>query len=625
MSTYAPHMIISNSFLLNISFFHLILNRLLITTMFLLSYLVVSGQDNRTLAQQYATDGSVDKAEKLYEQLFKQYPGDITLYKEYLKVLVIQKKYREALDINTKLRKKQPEERSLQVDLFALNKQLYDNEAFNKFKAKYFDRIARNQQEVELHAALLQKEGLLNHSIELLLFSRQVLSNERIYAQRLAQSYAVLSLKLPMLTEYLTLLETYQLTKEDVQNAIQMELASDSDFVALEELLISRLQQRPEQIEINELLVWLYIQQKDFTKAFQYEKARDIRVEKKGVGLLELANLAINNNDYAATRLICRYIVSKYSTGNTYFYAKRLLIYASEKQVKETWPIDKNAVREVIEAYQSFAIQSTGFIQVDELNLNIARLTAFYLGQLDTAVTIIQRVIENPRNTPTLIAEAKLDLGDIYLLLGDQWEASLTYSQVEKAQKEQPLGYEAKYRNARLNYFKGEFSLAQSHLDILKLATTREISNNAIALSLLIKSNTELDSTEEAMQSFAHVELLEYTQSLEIALDSLKVFSSIYYDHSLADDFLYKQASIYRKTGRYYESISVLDQLLTRFPTSIYADDALFTKAQIYELDLVLLPEAQQTYEQLLMEYKGSTLINESRRRYRKLRGDKIN
>lgn len=593
--------------------------------MCILPTLTSFGQEQRNLAKQYATDGNFEKAETLYAQLLKQAPSDVSLYQEYLQVLLIQKKYQEALALNGKLRKKLPDDRAILVDFYSLSKQTLDKEAFTKLRTKFFKKISKDPTEVELYANTLQQKGLLVDAIDLMLASRESLSNYRLYAQRLAQSYAILSMKLPMLQEYISLLETYQLTKEEVQNSIQMELSSDSDYVALEELLINRLQERPDQTELSELLVWLYVQQKDFIKAFQLEKAQDVRYQKRGTSLLELANLSVQNNDYSATSLICKYLVNKYPTGNTYYFAKKLLIFSSEKQLKDKWPIQKDAVREVIDAYRQFATQAVGMINTDEIKLSIARLLAFYLGELDSSAQIIQEVIDNPKNPSLLLAEAKLDLGDIFLLLGDHWEASLLYSQVEKGQKEQPLGYEAKFRNARLNYFKGEFYLAQSHLDILKLATTREIANNAIALSLLIKANTELDSTEDAKMSFAHVELLEYTQSLEEALDSLKNMLAKYYSHSLADDILYKQATLLRKTGKYYEAISVLDQLNTRFPTSIYADDALFTKAQIYEFDLVLLPEAQSTYEKLLLEFRGSTLVNESRKRYRKLRGDKIN
>jgi hypothetical protein len=76
----------------------------------------------------------------------------------------------------------------------------------------------------------------------------------------------------------------------------------------------------------------------------------------------------------------------------------------------------------------------------------------------------------------------------------------LLYSQVEKTQKENPVGYEAKLRNAKLSYYKANFKLAQEHLDILKEATTREIANDAMELSMRIKENIAFDSVGMALQ-----------------------------------------------------------------------------------------------------------------------------
>src|SRR5690606_28607822 len=103
-------------------------------------------------------------------------------------------------------------------------------------------------------------------------------------------------------------------------------------------------------------------------------------------------------------------------------------------------------------------------------------------------------IVANPRASLQLKSKAKLDLGDIYLLKGEPWESTLLYSQVEKQQKESPLAYEAKLKNAKLSYFKGDFRLAQDHLNILKEATTREIANDALDLSMRIKENLAYDS-----------------------------------------------------------------------------------------------------------------------------------
>ena len=49
-------------------------------------------------------------------------------------------------------------------------------------------------------------------------------------------------------------------------------------------------------------------------------------------------------------------------------------------------------------------------------------------------------------------------------LKNEPWEATLLYSQVEKSQKEDQLGQEAKLKNAKLHYYNGDFDLAKDSL-----------------------------------------------------------------------------------------------------------------------------------------------------------------
>ena len=51
-----------------------------------------------------------------------------------------------------------------------------------------------------------------------------------------------------------------------------------------------------------------------------------------------------------------------------------------------------------------------------------------------------------------IVASCKIELADIQLFTGDVWEATLLYSQVEKAFKNDPIGFEAKFRNAKLSF-----------------------------------------------------------------------------------------------------------------------------------------------------------------------------
>ena len=70
-------------------------------------------------------------------------------------------------------------------------------------------------------------------------------------------------------------------------------------------------------------------------------------------------------------------------------------------------------------------------------------------------------------------------LADYYLMQGERWEATLLYSQVDKAFKEDALGHEARFRNAKLSYYTGDFQWAQAQFDILKGSTSKLIANDA--------------------------------------------------------------------------------------------------------------------------------------------------
>jgi len=210
------------------------------------------------------------------------------------------------------------------------------------------------------------------------------------------------------------------------------------------------------------------------------------------------------------------------------------------------------------------------------------------------------------------------------LLIGNIWDASLLYSQVEKDFKEDPLGHQAKLRNAKLYYYKGEFVLAQEQLDVLKLATTREISNDAIKMSVFITENSGLDSTTDALRDYSSIELLlfqrQYTEALVACTQLLKTYPK----HELTDDVYWMQATILRETGKPNEALEMLQKISAGYAEDLLGDDALYTSAQIYEYDLKNPEKAMELYKEFLIKYTNSVYVVEARKQFRLLRGDKI-
>jgi tetratricopeptide (TPR) repeat protein len=226
----------------------------------------------------------------------------------------------------------------------------------------------------------------------------------------------------------------------------------------------------------------------------------------------------------------------------------------------------------------------------------------------------------------------------VYLLKEEPWEATLLYSQVERLQKDAPIGYEAKLRNAKLSYYKADFRLAQEHLDILKQATTREIANDAIDLSMRISENLGMDSLATELREYAAIELLMLQNKMDEALQRITAVtgSGLFTNEQLflknqvassatslmQDDFYWLEANLRLRRGEFNLSLALLQKIIDQFGDEILADDASFLQAEIYDVHLQQKDKAQELYREFLTRFAGSVYAAEARKRFRTLRGD---
>jgi TolA-binding protein len=211
------------------------------------------------------------------------------------------------------------------------------------------------------------------------------------------------------------------------------------------------------------------------------------------------------------------------------------------------------------------------------------------------------------------------------LLVGNIWDASLLYSQVEKDFKYEAVGQGAKFRNAKLSYFASDFNWAKAQCDILKGATSKTIANDALDLSLIITDAIGIDTNAAPLSMFSASELLILQHKYDKALEKLDSINILFSEHTLGDDIYYKKAEIYKLTNRYTESAKMYENILEFYPTELYGDDALFKEAELYERYLNDKEKAKQLYQDMLVKYPGSIYVVESRKRYRDLRGDIVN
>ena len=577
------------------------------------------------LANEYYQQGDYEKASELFEDLKNNKQAIPLIHSNYFELLLFNAEYKEAEKYLNNIIRLFPSNLQYKSNMLSLYKASGEKQKKEKYMEYLMESYNKSKYQLNMVAQNLVSQQLLDEAIQFIEEARKVADDPYAFSLDMAGIYRMKNNKKLMTNEYLNYARSNPVNVNYVKNIFQNILREEDDLDYLEQSLISKVQQEPGNYLFADLLIWVELQRKNFYGAFIQARSLDKKKNTKGDECIRIGQIAINNKSWDDAIEIFEYISNTYKDTYNYAIAKRYLIRAKEQKIKTTYPVSKEEIVNLIEDYDNL-IDQIGENQISlEAIRNKALLYAFYLDQKDSAIFLLRQVIDNPRSSPQLVSRAKLDLGDIYLLENKPWESTLLYSQVEKSNKESQIGYDAKLRNARLNYYTGNFELAKSHLDILKLATTREISNDAIALSLLISNNTLFDSTREVMQEFANIELLIYQNKQDEAIGRLISLQGKNPSHPITDEIYLLLSKLYEQKGQFEMAIKYLDKILETYSNDILADDALFRKAEIYEKNLKFSQQAIDLYTDFLVKFPGSLYAAQARRNIRDLRGDFVN
>ena len=600
------------------------------------------------IAGEYVLKGEKEKALKVYEDLAKNFINIPLIHNDYLNLLLDLGKYKDAEDYVEKLIRKVDDRITYRLDLGLVYIKSGDvQKAERQFKS-VIKSSATDIYKIKSISDYLAGQRLTEYAVMAMQEARDANSNNSLFTLELANLYRLQGNRDAMVEEYLNYVTQTPGNINYVKNLLQILLTKPEEMESLENLLYEKVQRKPDFEVYSDLLIWVNLQQKNFYGAFIQARAYDKRFKKETSKTLEIAQIALSNEDFENADKGFSYVVKEYINTDNYLPARLGQIQAREAKVKKSYPVKKDSVRYLIDEYQSFVDSYPDNINAYEAILSQALLYGYLLDEKDAAVDKMNELIINPRVPPYIKAKAKLELGDMYMLKEEPWESTLLYSQVERAQRETPIGYEAKLRNAKLSYYKGEFALAQEHLDILKEATTREIANDAMELSIRIKENTTFDSTGQALQMYAGVELLLHQNKVNEALEKMQQLKSGIKKSpppdtewekgeaafplptpgekistiSILDDVYWLEANIRLKRGEFDLAYKLLQKIIDEYGDDILADDAFFMQGDIMENYKKDKDRAMEIYREFLNRFPGSVFAAEARKRYRFMRGD---
>jgi tetratricopeptide (TPR) repeat protein len=581
---------------------------------------------DQQLAAHYFQNEEFDKAALYYEKLYSKSQSEF-FFNYYIRCLVQLKDYKTAEKVSKKQLKKFPYELKYYVSLGNVYKQAADESKAKQQFEKAIKELGPDYQQVNSLAAAFNNINELDFALATYQKGQKMLKGSYPFNLQIAQLYGAKGEVNKMIVEYLNLLGDNSGYVQSVQNslgrAMDFESGDDKKVDVLRVELLKRVQKQPGKTIYSEMLIWLFQQKKDFNSAFIHVKALDKREKSDGKRVLALADLCHSNEEYTIAVKAYEYVIGLGSTGYYYSRAKMELLNTLNQKVT-TSSYTRSDIESLEKRYNETLTEIGKYAGSVSLMKELAHLKAFYLHNIDAAATLLEEAINMPGTPKKLQAECKLELGDILLLQGEIWDASLYYSQVDKAFKHDILGHEAKFRNARISYFVGNFEWAQSQLDVLKSSTSKLIANDAMDLSLLITDNLALDTIRDPMLMYARADLLLFQNKYDQALAALDSLNGKFPWHALNDEVLYQRFKIAKKRGNMDDAVSNLQKIVVAHGDDILADDALFNLGDIYQYHYKDLTKAQEYYEQLLFKYTGSLYTVEARKRYRKLRGDDI-
>ncbi len=571
-------------------------------------------------AKMYFDMKQYDKAIDAYEKLYKADGLNVEVYSGYLDALLAAKEYKKAQSLVADQTRKKPNNSALFVDMGRVqiesgkekNAQEYFDQAVNMLNgddlltqlvAKKFMELGRDDMALRTY----QQAGVLLH-------------NQYLYSGPMSRLY----LKTGDFDNGIsTLLDAsksfYNGGIEEVKNTLLDFLGDDrKKLVKAQKAIIKKINEQPDNPHYSDLLVWLYTQKDDWEGALIQVRALDERYQEQGERILEFARYAVKEeeNDFALKAY--GEILSK---GREYpFYSSVINEMLGVKfRLQQNKPsFTEKEVSALAGEYQQFLDSFPDYYTFHVVQ-DYATLLATFAGKPEQAVELLEKVIALPGSRRDFVGQCKLQLGDYMILTGKIWDASLTYSQVQKEFREDILGEEARFRDAKLAYYRGDFDWANIQASVLKASTSELIANDALYLSVLITENIPPDSNYVPLQRFAHADLLLFQNQYDEAERILDSISTAFPDHPLADDLLMQRAKIAQKKLDYTKALAYLDQIHKNHGKDVLADDALFTMAEINEKYLDKKEEAGKLYAQLVIEFPGSTYVQLARKKVKEL------
>lgn len=570
------------------------------------------------LAKNYFDRGEFNKARNIYEKLVAQEPHNSTYFYGLIATYQQLEKYKEAEELLKDRVNNTANAPHYLVELghnYELQRQ--NDQAENLYKEALRAIESRPNFAFSI-ARTFEKYSKLDKAVTAYELGMKMNSDAE-YNIQLARLYGEQGEIEKMFSNYIDVLDSNPDLLPGVSRIYGQFITDDPSNeanVIFRKLLLKKLQEN-QNLLFNEMLSWLFVQQKEFQKAFQQEKAI-YRRSQQGLGAILRLTVMAREEGQAETALeVLDFIITEAPQEDLKLQAHQLRLNI----LQETLPKDKYS--EIGSSYKALFDTYGSGLNTLSLHIDYANFLAFKEGKIAEAQDVLKTFLDRELKKFEEAA-LKMALADILVLDEKFNQALIYYSQVQNLVENDVIAQMARFKVAKTSYYKGDFEWANIQLDVLKSATSQLIANDAMELSLLISENSLEDSTQTALKKYARADLLAFQEKNGRAIQVLDSVLTVHKGEKIEDDALLKQAKLFEEAKEYSKAEKNYLAIIEHYKNGVLGDNAHYYLAELYARELDQPKKAQEFYEKIIFNYADSIYFVDARKKFRQLRGDEI-
>ena len=571
-------------------------------------------QNDYLLGENYYREGEYEKATQIFTKLYSKNPFNTSYLSRLISCYQETDQFLKAENLLKSIIKKNPKRGFLHVFLgYNYQRQQFNNLAKNHYNLA-LNSLDKNANSGGIIGRIFKDYNLLDNSI--LAYEKAMSQNKNVnYSFQIAQIYGEKGDFKKMFEAYINLVDKTETYLSLVKRYTSKYLTDDAENevnILFRKTLLRKSASNPKDIW-NVLLSWLFTQQKDYRKALTQEKALYQRSQADLGAIFDLGKIAFENKNYEEAKECFTFINQTTKLSEEKIAAN---LFIAKIAVATNSTDTENLIKSLFKEFGKN-------IFTLKLQVVYADFLTFSKNKPNEAKAILEHALQFSQSKFDK-ARIKLKLGDILVFTGSYNKALIYFSQIQTQLKNHELAQKARFKVAQTSYFKGDFVWAKAQLKVLKGSTTQLIANDALELFLTITDNEPVDSIPSGLKQYSKAALLAFQNKTQQAIDTLRVINKKFKGQPIEDEALFKQAKLLIKQNNFDAAIINLEKVITLKPEGILIDDAYYELAELYKNHLKNTEKASEYYQKIIFDYSSSIFLVDARKKYRRIRGDKV-